>query len=455
MGLITKTVIMKWSNRNKKYYKEKGYNYNESEEFEVKIEDLPNSSHSYIEIQCDRCSNIKKLKWDNYSKYVKEDGKYYCHKCALVLYGSENRRLAMLSNSISFQKWCEQNNRQNVLDRWDYELNKLKPNEISYSSDKICWFKCDKHTNHKSEQKRIKDFTKGHEGSIVCNQCSSFAQLGIENYGEDFLEKYWSDKNTISPWEIPSQWNKKVWIKCNEIKYHEDYEASPNSFASGNRCPCCTTRNGKLHPLDSLGQLLEDRNLIHIWSDKNIKSAYLYTPCNSQKAWFKCECGKHEDYYGKISDQNKCEFRCPECVRERDESFLQEKVRLYLNELGYDLLHENKCTIVPKNPKTKGKSNSLPFDNEIIELKLLCEVHGIQHYKITNFYIMSAKKNNTTPEYELHKRKLYDRYKKFIAYKQKYDYLEIPYYTEKDDQYKTLIDNKIKEILSKRLNEEI
>ena len=87
----------------------------------------------------------------------------------------------------------------------------------------------------------------------------------------------------------------------------------------------------------------------------------------------------------------------------------------------------------------------MPFDNEVIDLRLVIEVHGEQHY-IPNKVTSVWNRKDLTPEEQLYKRKLYDRYKKFIAYCNGYYYLEIPYWTEKDESYKELINNKIKEI---------
>ena len=57
----------------------------------------------------------------------------------------------------------------------------------------------------------------------------------------------------------------------------------------------------------------------------------------------------------------------------------------------------------------------------------------------------------TTPEYELYYQKLKDRYKKIKAIQQGYFYLEIPYWTDdKDETWKQLINNKLKEILYKK-----
>ena len=83
MGLISKTVIMKWNPSNKKYYEELGYVYTKmGDKFEVKVEDLTKGSNVKVECICDNCS--KELPWSYkvYKKCVKEDEKTYCNDCA-------------------------------------------------------------------------------------------------------------------------------------------------------------------------------------------------------------------------------------------------------------------------------------------------------------------------------------------------------------------------------------
>ena len=121
-----------------------------------------------------------------------------------------------LCHSQTFEQWCLNNNRQDVLDRWDYELNDCKPSEILYATANKYYFKCPKYL-HESELKQISSFTSGQEGSMDCKLCNSFAQYNINNIGKDFLEKYWDwDKNnelSINPWKINKCANKlKVWI---------------------------------------------------------------------------------------------------------------------------------------------------------------------------------------------------------------------------------------------------
>ena len=128
----------------------------------------------------------------------------------------------------------------------------------------------------------------------------------------------------------------------------------------------------------------------------------------------------------------------------REESIIEEKTRLYLKELGYEVKTEYKCSLLIKNPKT---NYPLPYDNEVVlenGKHLIIEVHGSQHYYIQNKFIQT----NKTPEEYLHQRKLYDRYKRIKCIQAGYEYLELPYTAfDEKETYRNLIDNKIKEIL--------
>ena len=107
------------------------------------------------------------------------------------------------------------------------------------------------------------------------------------------------------------------------------------------------------------------------------------------------------------------------------------------------MLHEYNCNIIPINPITKYP---LPLDNEINELKLIIEVHGVLHYELSGFHILSSKHNGTTPEQEFEYTKWKDEYKKKYVIDSGYNYLEIPYYTFNSNDYISIIQNKIAEI---------
>jgi hypothetical protein len=404
MGVITKEVEMLWNARNKKWFVEKYYIFTKMGDiFKVDIKDLKNGSSAQIDIECDGCGKkLKNKTWRHYKTYVKENGKYYCTKCASNLYGRNNIKKTKLKKSKSFEQWCVENNKQDVLDRWDYKLNEYTPAETFCYTPIKFWFKCPKGF-HQSELKSIKSYTLVNKDSLYCKVCNSFAQWGIDNIDKDFLDKYWDwNKNNeleIDPWKVNRAYNKKVFIICQEKNYHESYPVSCHGFFQGNRCPYCSGKS--LNRLDSLGILCPE--IIEIWSNKNQKTPYEYSLHSTKRIWWKCENKKHEDYYRSIHATNQCKFCCPACVKERNESFLQEKVRTYINKLGYKILHENNCNVKCINPKT---GYPLPYDNEVVGLELIIEVHGKQHYdKLIGSWF----------EVDLHQRKLYDRYKRIFA----------------------------------------
>ena len=129
MGLITKTVKVKWHGRNKKHFENLGYKFTKlGDELEVKVEALTKGSNIEVKCDCDNCGCELIWRYKNYNKYVKENGETYCNKCSMDL--------GKLKKTKSFKQWCIENDRQDVLDRWDYDKNNKKPDEIPYRTKK-------------------------------------------------------------------------------------------------------------------------------------------------------------------------------------------------------------------------------------------------------------------------------------------------------------------------------
>lgn len=241
MGLTSKTAKVKWNRKIKKHYEELGYKYTKmGEEFEVKVEDLTKGSDSIVYGFCDECKKEMDWTYRSFNECVKENGKTYCRNCAMKLYGNKQYRKSRLSNSKSFEQWCIENDRQDVLDRWDYELNDCLPSEIGYGSSKKCWFKCLVHKEHKSELKKLNSFTSGYKRVMNCKQCNSVGQYIVDNFGEEFLWKVWSDKNDKSPFEISLHSTSFFWWNCVDDK-HKAFKRDCNSSVRYNfRCPKCS-----------------------------------------------------------------------------------------------------------------------------------------------------------------------------------------------------------------------
>ena len=232
MGLITEVVKIKWNSANKNYYKELGYKYTKmGDEFEVKVEDLSKGSGVKVERECDCCKEKSFISYNSYIKLLKEDGTIYCNKCAKKLYGGEKIRKTKLNkrcNSIA-QYILDNFPNKKLEEVWDYERNgDLDPWDIGKGSKIKCWFICQEKDYHESYISTCNNFSNNNRCPFCSNQhgivhpLDSLGQYVINNYGEEFLWKVWSDRNEISPFECTIGTKQKVWWKCLEGE-HEDY----------------------------------------------------------------------------------------------------------------------------------------------------------------------------------------------------------------------------------------
>lgn len=219
-------------------------------------------------------------------------------------------------NQISFGSWCKENNHQDFLDRWDYELNKKTPYEVSITDKSMYYFKCPRGL-HESEQHHVNRFHTFKTKNINCSECGSFKQYVIDNYSEEYFEKIWSDKNTENPIKITAKThNHDIWLKCTHREDHPNYKTQPMNFARGYDCPLCSRiKNG-----NSLGDKYPQS--LDIWSDKNDKTPYDYSFSSNQKVWWKCNNNKHEDYQKIVYLQKNSDFYCSQCRKEEHDFLL-------------------------------------------------------------------------------------------------------------------------------------
>ncbi len=381
--LISEETMVVLAGKNIKYFENLGYiiprekdtkgrfSVRQGTRISVFITDLFPTSHALISYKCDGiCGGkiLENIQWCNYLTTRKDDGKSYCYDCSKVLFGFDNIRKAFLEKGKSIEEWCFENNRHDVLNRWDDKLNKYSASELNHKGESIkIYLKCPLGI-HESEAKNLANLVNGYEGAIICRKCNSLACL------------------------------------------------YPNS--------------------------------LDFWSDLNDKTPNDYSFGVDTKVWWKCLENKHEDYERGIVNSIAFNFRCPSCVQEMRESFIQNKVREYI-EILFDkkyIKHEYDTELICINPKTKRR---MPYDNEIVteNFGLIIETHGIQHYKLSQYHKHSAKKNNTTPQEELDYIQWKDQYKMDYALDNGYYYLSIPYWEDDENEtYKTSIDEMLEYI---------
>ena len=317
---------------------------------------------------------------------------------------------------------------------WDWEKNTVNPYLISKSKNDIkIWIKCTKTDYHESYPILPYNFIRGNR----CPYCStrrgkvhpkdSFAQWGINTFGKDFLDKYWSPKNTLNPWQLTPQSSNEVWILCQDKDYHNSdggYLITVSNFYAGTRCGYCNSNGKKVHPKDSFGSLYPLK--AKYWSEKNDKSPYEVAPKSGDTYKFICqECG--EEFERDLNHLNRSNYGlfCINC----NNSQLEETTKQVLQKYNIKYISQMKYN----NLLGLGGGN-LSYDFYLPDYNVLIECQGIQHEKYTKGF------HKTKKDFE--KQLEHDRRKREYATDHKIKLLEI-WYNEID---------KIEDILIEELN---
>lgn len=351
--------------------------------FEVKVEDLLSGSDVRILAKCDceDCKNLrlKPIKWKDYLTYLKEDGKYYCRKCIIKF-----------KTLYTFEQWCIENDRQDILDGWDYELNNCKPSAITYRTHDKYYFKCPKGI-HKSELIKISSLNI-RTFSFLCKQCNSFEQWCYDNLlkveANEILSR-WDyelniDKNgnMIKPSDVISGSEgfdrKGYWFKCLKHPEHKSELKNTANFTANEiknlNCGACNSIGQ--HLLDTYGENALDL----YWSDKNIKTPFNISKGGDNKIYIKCQNNNsHLDYPISCANfiKNK---RCPICSYSKGETRIDE----WLKNNGFT---KDKDYIPQKEFEGLlglGDGN-LSYDFYLPQYNLLIEYQGEFHDRVIKY----------------------------------------------------------------------
>ena len=126
-----------------------------------------------------------------------------------------------------------------LVESWDYQKNTKTPQEVSYGSGAIVWWKCP--AGHSYQQAIYKKVSRNH-GCPVCSGHRTVS--GVNDFATTFPEiaKEWhpTKNGDLLPSEISKKNGKKVWWIC---KYGHEWQATPHDRATNNTgCPICSKR---------------------------------------------------------------------------------------------------------------------------------------------------------------------------------------------------------------------
>jgi ribosomal protein S27E len=205
MGLLTKEVEVGLCSQMIKYYEDKGYeiprrkaNYGDittpkGTKIKVKVEDLLDGSNSAkVDVQCDECGKVLiGIAYNSYKKYVHEDNKYYCQKCAIKIFGMAKRdkiRLQKIGSIVETHSHLVK-----------YFVNIEDTYNYSAGSGKKVLLKCPD-CGHEKEM----------EIHTLSNQGFSCSQCGIHySYSERFMSNFLNQLNIKLKKEKIFDWSNK------------------------------------------------------------------------------------------------------------------------------------------------------------------------------------------------------------------------------------------------------
>jgi len=194
-----------------------------------------------------------------------------------------------------------------IAKEWNYEKNyNLKPDEITFGSNKKVWWKC--LTCNNEWQTSVHERTiRKHNCPYCAGQKAIVGKNDLLTINPKLVKEWNYEKNgDLKPENFMPNSHKKIWWICE--KNHE-WKASIGVRNTGNGCPYCS--NSKL--LEGYNDLLtKNPKLAKEWNyEKNgdLKPNNFF-PNSHRKVWWKCKEG-HE-YEANILDRNQG-GGCPIC----------------------------------------------------------------------------------------------------------------------------------------------
>lgn len=218
------------------------YTYNGTYEInEIMLNGKPQpKGRPYILVTHKYCNKQSKIRMDSWI-----DGRRPHKKAGGCCCGSYKNSFA---HHIEVELGLDINKELNMIKNKKLGLN---PYHLHKQSTTKIWFLC-RNKNYHNDNDGYEIDCHHYYNKNRCPYCAgkkthykdSFAKWGIEKFGEDFLNKYWSNKNTKSPWEINPQHNGYIYIICQWC--NKDYKIKAGNFYNGCRCNICNKSAGEV-----------------------------------------------------------------------------------------------------------------------------------------------------------------------------------------------------------------
>ena len=203
--------------------------------------------------------------------------------------------------SKTLHDWCKENNRQGLLDEWDYDNNgHLYPSAITCFSNKKVWWK--------AKCGHGWDAPISYRTKLNCNcpYCSGKRVLpgfnDLQTKFPDIAKEWHPIKNgSLKASDVTAYSKKKVWWIC---KFGHEWESIISNRTGKNKrsCPCCSGKNVISRITDLQSNFPELAEEWHPTRNGSLKPTDI-TAGSNKKVWWLGKCG-HE-WQAAIADRTR------------------------------------------------------------------------------------------------------------------------------------------------------
>lgn len=269
------------------------------------------------------------------SNFTSGSGKKVWWKCnkghswsASIVSRNKGNGCPICANRLVLKGYNDVGSYPNLIIDWDFNKNKVLPEESCVGSEKKVWWLCNKCGNSWKAS-----INKRYNGS-ACPECAKVVRLrtvakscvarsgSLSKNRPDLVDEWdWGKNTTINPNNVTCGSTKKVWWICSNCKH--SWQASICSRSKGRNCPKCAdkerARKRQIKILSKKPSIV----ISHPWLAKecikekntNINIEEI-TAGSNRKLWWKCSiCGK--EWKAPVCERARGRYKCPNCNKKK------------------------------------------------------------------------------------------------------------------------------------------
>ncbi len=214
----------------------------------------------------------------------------------------------LLVGENDLRTWCEQNNRNDILNEWSYEKNKgIRPEDITYKNVRYVWWKCS--ACGKEWYESVGNRTKH---ICFCPYCvGKFPGNDLAACCPSIASEWDYEKNgSLTPHDVDPWSRCGVWWKCHVCGC--EWKSTVKDHVLGDECPSCS------HTLMLSTNALARRNPamakeLHPKKNKGLSAEHVSIR-ETKTVWWKCSLCGHE-FQMSIRNRYDRKTPCPVCHR--------------------------------------------------------------------------------------------------------------------------------------------